>query len=199
MARAGGYLWFGDIGDNAGTRSQIQVHRIVEPRVAKGTHAVRATTFRFRYEDGAHDAETLLVQPRTRQVFIVTKSYLGWSAIYAAPLKPSATAVNVLHKVGTFEFTPSGTAGGPVGPAGQLSATAGDVNASATRVVVRTYSDAYEWTLTGGDLAKAFSTTPTRTPRPTDSQGEAIAYDSDGRSWITTSEGTGAPVRRISR
>lgn len=196
--RAGGYLWLADIGDNAGTRSQIQVHRVPEPRVTKGTHAVRPTTFRFRYEDGAHDAETLLVTPRTQQVFVVTKSYLGWSAIYAAPLRPSTTAVNVLRKVGSFEFMPSGTPGGPAGPAGQLSATAGDINADGTRVVVRTYTDAYEWVV-NGDLAKVFSTTPTRTALPQDAQGEAIAYDTDGRSWITTSEGKGAAVRRIPR
>ena len=28
---------------------------------------------------------------------------------------------------------------------------------------------------------------------------EGIAYDTDGRSWITTSEGKGAPVHRIPR
>ncbi len=199
MARGAGSLWFGDIGDNGSSRSEIQVVRVPEPRVTGSGHRLTATVYRFRYEDVAHDAETLLVHPRTGQLFVVTKSYLGTSSVYAAPLRPSASAVNVLRKVASFRTRVTGTDGGPLGPAGQLSVTAGDVNASVTRVVVRTYTDAYEWTVTRGDLAAAFSGTPTVTPLPSTEQGEAIAYDTDGRSWITTSEGQGAPVMRVAR
>ena len=199
MARGAGALWFGDTGDNASTRSEVLVQRVAEPRVTPGTHTVRATTYRFRYEDTAHDAETLLVHPRTGQLFVVTKTYLGLATVYAAPRHPSASAVNVLTRVGSFTIAPSGTSGGPIGPPGQLSATAGDINPSADRVVVRTYTDAYEWTVRGGDVVAAFVVQPTRTALPETSQGEAIAYDTDGRSWLTTSEGKGAPVHRIAR
>ncbi|MCU1603252.1 MAG: hypothetical protein JWO22_3961 [Frankiales bacterium] len=199
MARGAGALWFGDIGDNASSRSQVQVVRVPEPRVSAGTHALSAAVYRFRYEDVAHDAETLLVDPRSGQLLVVTKSYLGEASVYAAPLHPSVSAVNTLRRVSSFRTRVTGTAGGPLGPAGQLSVTAGDINGSVTRVVVRTYTDAYEWTVTGGDVVRAFSTTPSVTALPKTAQGEGIAYDTDGRSWITTSEGKGAPVMRIAR
>ena len=199
MARGAGALWFGDIGDNASSRKQIAVVKVAEPRVAQGTHRVRATVYRFRYADGPHDAETLLVHPRTGQLFVVSKTYFGLAGVYAAPLHPSATALNTLTKVASFTTRLTGHDGGPIGPPGELSVTGGDINADATRVVVRTYTDAYEWTVTGGDVVQAFEEPPTVTQLPETAQGEAIAYDTDGRSWITTSEGQGAPIDRISR
>ena len=197
MARARGALWFGDIGDNDAKRSEIRVLRVPEPKVTRGEHRLRATVYRFHYADGPHDAETLLVDPRTGRLFVITKSYSGWAGVYAAPAHLSA--LNVLTKVTDFHLEPTGTPGGPVGALGQVSVTSGDINPSGTRVVVRTYTDAYEWTVRDGHLVKAFSSQPLRTPLPTDRQGEGIAYDTDGLSWVTTSEGAGSPVRRISR
>ncbi|MDX6214787.1 MAG: hypothetical protein QOG99_371, partial [Frankiales bacterium] len=143
MARGGGSLWFGDIGDNAATRSQVQVIRVPEPTVTRGEHGLRATVYLFRYEDGPHDAETLLVHPRTGQLFVVSKSYDGSATVYAAPLHPSATTLNTFTKVAQLQTHVTGTAGGPLGALGQLSLTAGDINATADRIVLRTYTDAY--------------------------------------------------------
>jgi hypothetical protein len=199
MARGAGALWFGDIGDNDAERSGVVVYRVPEPSARPAVQSVRATAYRFRYDDGPHDAEALLVEPRTGQVFVVTKSFLGKASVYAGPLAPSASSTNVLTKVGSFRLSPSGTAGGPAGVAGQVSVTGGDISPRGDRIVVRTYTDAYEWVVTGGDVAAAFEGEPVRTELPETEQGEAIAYDTDGRSWVTTSEGTGAPVHRIAR
>ena len=105
----------------------------------------------------------------------------------------------LLTEVASFRLTPSGTPGGPVGPVGQVSVTGADISPDAERVVVRTYTDAYEWVVRDGDVAAAFAGEPTRTALPETEQGEAIAYDTDGRSWVTTSEGNGAPVHRLAR
>jgi hypothetical protein len=199
VARGAGALWFGDIGDNSSRRSSVEVVKVPEPRVTPGDHQVRATVLRFRYADGPHDAEALLVHPRTGQLFVVTKSYGGWAGVYAAPLHPATSATNVLTRVAAFHLSPTGTPGGPAGPLGQVAVTSGDINASATRVVVRTYTDAYEWRIPDGDVAEAFGTAPGRTALPADRQGEGIAYDTDGLSWVTSSEGAQAPVRRITR
>ena len=138
------------------------------------------------------------MHPRTGRLFVVTKSYTGTSAVYAAPAR-LGPGLNTLTRVASFQTRPTGTAGGPAGPLGQLSTTGGDVSPAADRVVVRTYTDAYEWVVPGGDVAAAFAGTPTVTALPETGQGEAIAYDSDGRSWVTTSEGRGAPVHRVVR
>lgn len=166
MARGGGALWFGDIGDNAMTRASIGVQRVAERSLRTRGGAVPSTAYSLVYPDGAHDAETLLAQPRTGRLFVVTKAYSGTSLVYAAPEVLGATGPNALVRVGQFQLLPSGTTGGPVGPVGQLSTTGGDISPRLDRVVVRTYSD---------------------------------AYDRDGTTLLTTSEGAGAPVHRLTR
>jgi hypothetical protein len=194
-------LWFGDIGDNAMMREQIAVYRVAEPRPGRAggqTQEVASTAFTLRYEDRAHDAETLLADPRTGQLFVVTKTYFGAALVYAAPMELRADEVNVLTRVGELLLTPTGTPGGPFGPFGQLSTTGGDVSPSGDRVVIRTYSDAYEWVV-DGDLGEALTLTAPRTVTalPATAQGEAVTYSHDGRTLIVTSEGKGAPVHRI--
>lgn len=195
-------LWFGDIGDNAMLRSEISVQRVAEPAAVRRSNSavsVASTGFRLRYEDGAHDAETLLADPRTGQLLIVTKTFAGVAAVYAAPERLDPTVVNVLVRVGELLLPPSGTSGGPVGPFSQLATTGGDVSRDGTRAVVRTYTDAYEWAVPDGDLASALTLTGprTRTPLPPTAQGEAIGYGSDSRTLYVSSEGTAAPVHRV--
>ena len=198
----GPVLWFGDIGDNAMTRSEIVVQRVAEPtaqRRSASPVAVTSTAFRLAYEDRAHDAETLLADPRTGRLLVVTKTYLGAALVYAAPEVLDAEGVNVLTRVGEVLLPPSGTDGGPVGPVSQLATTGGGVSPDGRRVVVRTYTDVYEWEVPDGDLLRALTLTApqTRTPLPATAQGEAVGYASDSRTLWVSSEGAGAPVHRL--
>lgn len=68
--------------------------------------------YSFRYPDGPHNAETLLVNDSGR-LFIVTKGQEA--AVYAAPSKPDRQGVNKLKKVGT---APSGVTDGTFLPSG---------------------------------------------------------------------------------
>lgn len=194
-------LWFGDIGDNAMTRAEIAVQRVLEPAAGRrGAYSLPSTAFRLAYEDGPHDAETLLADPLTGRLLVVTKTYAGLGVVYAAPQVLDPADVNVLVRVGEVMLPPSGTAGGPVGPVSQLATTGGDVAPDGSRVVVRTYTDAYEWLVPeGGDLLSTLTLTApsTRTPLPATAQGEAIGYGSDSRTLWVSSEGAGAPVHRV--
>lgn len=92
------YIYIGDIGDNSSSRPTIAVHRVVEPSVIAKTGTLAHTTWTLKYPDGAHNAETMLVNPTTLRIYIVTKDPNG-GAIYAAPATLSTTATNVLTKV----------------------------------------------------------------------------------------------------
>jgi hypothetical protein len=88
-------LYVGDIGDNNGRRSFVRVFYFNNPRANGLTVTYHA--YDFRYPDGSHDAETLLVNDSGR-LFIVTKDHDA--AIYAAPRKPDRQGVNELKRVG---------------------------------------------------------------------------------------------------
>lgn len=218
-------LYLGDIGDNVEDlvmRSQIDVYRVREPLVNESSirtagqcpagvekSAEPVERFSFRYVDGAHDAEALLIHPVTGQLFIVTKTFSGQSGVYAAPVPLRADTVNMLRPIAAVVFTFTGTPGGPasVGAFAQLAATAGDISPDGTRLVVRTYTDAYEWAIPPGDgdevsddevaLAMGPAAQPIRTALPSTVQGEAITYTPDSRSLLISSEGVHAPVHLL--
>jgi hypothetical protein len=177
-------LWLGDIGDNSGKRTNgVLVHRAQEPRPATGAVQVASVAFRFRYADGPHDAEALLVHPRTGQVLIVTKNLAG-GTVYAASLPLQSGKPNILTRVGRVPVP---------------EVTAGDISPDGTHVVLRNYTAAYEWTVKGDDVAAALGGEPTRIPLPGSPQGEGITYTRDGQGLIVTSEGVGAQVQEVAR
>ena len=188
-------LYLADTGDNRATRADVTVLRVPEPPV--GAAAVRTappvrTT--LTYEDGPHDAETLLVQPRTGQLLVVTKSVFG-SSVYAAP---QPLADGVLRRVATVPVRDTGTEGGPSPQfAARLLTTGGSVSPDGRRLVVRTYTDAYVYDVPGDDLVAAFRGRPQVVPLPATQQGEAVTWSRDGTALLTSSEGVHAPVHRV--
>jgi len=193
MARGPGRsLWLGDIGDNNAERDEIAVQRFDEPSVGASTdgsgcpptaeQAVPAASYRLRFEDGPHDAETLLVDPRTSQVFIITKSFTA-GALYAAPNPVKADDVNVLRKV-TDVGTPAFATGGDIAPDGKS-------------VAVRNYWEIDIRTIRDGNLATAFApgARVQRLDAPdSGKQGEGLGFTRTGRALLTSSEGVSAPV-----
>jgi hypothetical protein len=73
--------------------------------------------------------------------------------------------------------------------------TGGAVSPDGTRIVLRTYTDAYLWRAEDGDVAGALATgRPVRLPLPPTAQGEAVTFTPDGRSLLTSTEGRPAAV-----
>jgi hypothetical protein len=185
---ADGTLWLADTGDNALTRSTVALERLRPD----GT----ATLFRLTYPDGPHDAEALLLD-RSGRPYIVTKEPLS-SGVYTPDGALSAQQTTALRKVRTLSFGPTGTAGGPVGAASQVLVTGGAVSTDGRLLVLRTYTDAFVWPASDGDLEAALrSSSSRRIPLPATRQGEGIAVSPDGRSLLTSTEGLPGPVHEI--
>jgi hypothetical protein len=94
-----GTLYIADIGDNEENREQIEIYTIPEPETLEDESNVKYRRYDFTYPDGAHDAETLLIEPGTSQLYIVTKAVKGTGTIYAAPPAPSREGTNDLTKL----------------------------------------------------------------------------------------------------
>jgi hypothetical protein len=188
---ADGTLWLADIGDNLRQRTTVAIELLS----SSGPAAARL--YRFRYPDGAHDAEALLVD-HAGTPFIVTKEPLGVSSVYIPQGAPSTASVTPLRKVATVRMSLTGVSGGPAGPAGQLMVTGGAVSADGERLVLRTYTDAYVWSAPDRDLLRALrSAQPTRIPLPPTRQGEAITFSPDGKTLLTSTEGLPAQVHAV--
>ena len=196
-------LWLGDIGDNNAARDRgILVHRVLEPELTDEESATTEppASFRLNYPDGPGDAEGLMVHPRTGQLFVVTKPLAGAAQVYAAPQPLDPDGPNLLERVAQARVDSTGTPGGPgIGGLAQLLVTAADISPDGSRVAVRTYTDLYEWSVEGDDVAGAFAGEPTVTPLPPTEQGEGLTYSADGTAVLVSSEGVQAPVHRLVR
>lgn len=185
VARApDGTLWLADTGDN---RKQRDTVALLEVPAGGG-----ASVYRLTYPDGAHDAEALLLD-RSGVPYIVTKNVLGMAGVYrpAGPLRsPGPTP---MEQVAEVKISATGTEGGPVGVAGSVLVTGGAVSANGKVIALRTYTDAYLYSVTDGDIVAALAREPVRIPLPDEGQGEAIAFDPNG-SLLSAGEGAGQPI-----
>jgi len=166
-----GTLWVGDIGDNGPWWDEIRVYRVREPSTLRSAD-VAWTRYRLRYEDGRHNAEALLVDPRTGQLFVVSKQRSG-AGVYAAPRKLRTDVVNVLRRVAD---APRTVTDGAFLPDGQ-------------RVVLRGYDSATVLDR-GWRRLSTFAV-------PLQRQGESLAVVPDGAAVLVGSEGTGADVWQV--
>jgi hypothetical protein len=163
-------VWAGDIGDNDSQRSSIAVYRV--PRVRAGNRSVTAKKFRLYYPDTAHNAETLLVNPRTHRVFVVTKSPFG-GIVFRAPKSLKTGKVNHLREFARVN--------------GLL--TDGTFFRNGRHVLLRTYTSAAVYTFPGFHLVRSVQL-------PKQKQGEGISVGPHGRLLIS-SEGVHSWVERI--
>jgi hypothetical protein len=85
------FIYIGDIGANKGKRSEHAVYRVKEPVISpEGANSSRkqplatenAEIVRFKYPDYTQDAETLMVHPKTADIYVVTKRITGPAGVY---------------------------------------------------------------------------------------------------------------------
>lgn len=169
MARAGDTLYIADIGDNDRIFSEYTIYKFVEPQANVDT-VHRFETIRFRYPDGAHDAEAMLVDPATRAVYIITKRD-NPSLIYK--IENPITGLNTAVKVG--QLTYSGVVSAALSPDG-------------TEVLVKTYTTLFHYSRDNKSLEAALQNTPTTIPYVMEPQGEAVTFAADNSGFFTLSE-----------
>ncbi|MGI5204440.1 hypothetical protein ACQEU6_23010 [Spirillospora sp. CA-108201] len=169
-------IYVADIGDNlGGAWPYVTVYRIPEPtRLVSQT--LQATRFRIKYEDGPRNAETMMINPRTNRLYIVSKLFGG--KVYEAPARLRTGGFNVLRRVGD---APAIATDGAFAPDGRTC-------------VIRTYFGARLYSV-GADGRPGETIKSLDLPRQV--QGESVTYTPDGRSLLVGSEGRKQPVYRL--
>jgi hypothetical protein len=195
------YLYVGDIGDNTASRSSVQVYRVAEPVVDPTMPSSTpqtlsgVATLDLKYPDGAHDAEALIVDPSTGELFVVTKDLVGGVAgVYRAPADLASGSSTTLARVATVSLGMwQGVTGADVTPAGDV-------------VGLRTYLGVFLFPRAAGtSLEQAFSAASCAGAAPpfgssssaSEPQGEAFGFTRDGRGYLTLSEGVHPPLHRF--
>ncbi|GAB3172842.1 WD40 repeat domain-containing protein [Streptomyces incanus] len=168
-------IFVGDIGDNlGGTWPYVWIYELPEPKELRD-QSVRATQYVVTYSDGARDAESLVVHPKTGRVYLIDKKE-GGGHLYEGPAELSASGGNVFRPIAPVDLWATDAAFSPDG----------------RQLAVRSYFGGiqYAWDdATDGKIERK-----ERLSVPLAGQGESVSYSADGSRLMYGSEGEQSPV-----
>jgi hypothetical protein len=198
--RGTSYLYVGDIGQNIALRDHVTVYRVPEPDApiaATGT-LTGAAVISLRYPDHPVDAESMFVDPRTGDLYVIDKEYLtAVGRVFRAPARSLLDGADVtMREVASFTLErddhvlTTGVARYP----GTII-TSADISPDGSTILVRTYRRVLAFSRGPHDtVAAAFRRPPCTAPQIDEPQGEAVGFAANGASYFTVSEGVGAAV-----
>ncbi|MGY8696045.1 MAG: hypothetical protein ACKVGW_17845, partial [Verrucomicrobiia bacterium] len=178
------YLYMASFGDNAKRRSNYTIFRAEEPTIsldqAPGSRDLKGSVdvFEYRYDDAntSYNSECLLIDPLTKDLYIVTKSPQRRVFRYAYPQNKDIK--KTLEYLGTIpEFSDE-----------DQRPTGGDM--TETEMVIRTPIRAYYWKKGNKTWKEVFQTAGKPIASAIeDTRGEAICFDHDGVHLYSLPEG----------
>jgi hypothetical protein len=173
------YIYVADIGDNKAKRKTKYIYRIIEPdiiheKIPIDTVLKDVERIAFQYPDGKRDAETIMVDPISRDIYIVSKRESD-VRVYRAEYPQSTKKIITLEYICSLNMT---------------NVTAGDISATGCEILLKTYDNVYYWNrLPGQKLWNILKKVP---PKElfyiSEPQGEAITWHPNSLGFYTTSE-----------
>jgi hypothetical protein len=167
------YIYLADIGDNQSIYSSKFVYVFEEP--VTGPASVSLTdvdTLEIQLEGGARDTETLMIDPVTNDLILLSK----WETparLFRVSF-PFGKGINTARQ--TLEISVP-------------EMTAGDISADGKEVLVKSYNKIYYWRRTDETPLETLLASPALIlPYEPEFQGEAIAWALDGKGYYTLSE-----------
>lgn len=173
------YIYIADTGDNKEKRPHYSIYRFPEPvydETHKGQHIfldnLSIDRIWFQFPDGSHDTEAMLVDPLTKDIYLVTKRDVV-SMLYVLPYPQPVDEMYTIFKAGEFSFR---------------EASAATSSLSGERVLIKNRQEIFYWKRNPGEsMIEMLSKTPVKAPYAGEPQGEAICFDSD-YNYFTLSE-----------
>lgn len=167
------YIYVGEIGDNLAAHDEISVFRIPEPKVILPEMQISPEKVRLIYPGGARDAETLMIDPVTADLFIVSKRD-SVNTLYKLPADDFANGKGALEELIKLPLT---------------GATGGDISQDGSQILIKNYFSTYYWERKSGEsISEALARSPVKLPYIPEPQGEAIGFQPDGKAYYTISE-----------
>jgi hypothetical protein len=168
-------IYIADIGDNFAIRPYISIITLKEPSSGETIDSSIAplSTHYFQYEDGPRDAETLLVDPLTSALYIISKREEN-VRIYKAPEKLAANDTFQLSFQAALPFH---------------NITAGDISMDGSEILLKTYNAIFYWKKAKGEPVVETLSKPHELLRyQPEPQGESISWEENGKGYYTLSE-----------
>lgn len=177
------YVYVADIGDNLARYKVKLIYRFVEPTIEAEKEIIISTfdTLQITLPDGVRDSETLMLEPGSNDMYIVSK--LEDSVRVYRLEYPFSNQVMVPNHVATIPY---------------YKIVAGSFSTTGTEVLLKDYDNIYYWNNEAGlPLAKLLLQKPTILLYEREKQGESIAWARDGSGYYTLSEKVDGKTGRL--
>jgi hypothetical protein len=165
----------GDIGDNSTKHDNCTLLFVEEPNTFPFEDQ-SLTVYKkvvFEYPDGARDAEALMIDPITKDIFIVSKKERKVS-MYRIPYPHVESETLTAEKVLTLPIR---------------NITAGDIAPDGSAILLKNYDAIYYYTREATEsIVDAMRKTPLKLAYTREPQGEAICFAQDSKAFYTLSE-----------
>ncbi len=178
------YLYLADIGDNGGVHSEKYIYRFLEPVVQSDQAPADFTinnieTITFQYPNGVmYDSETLLHDPNTADLFLVTKGSTSAENDYVFQLSypQSSSTVITAQEIALLDYPDFNGYG----------TTGGDITVSGLELILKTYSNIYYFSINPDeDFIQIFNSDYISVTYSQEVQGEALAWQDNGDGYYT--------------
>jgi hypothetical protein len=167
------YIYVAEIGDNEAKHEEIYLYRFAEPELLQAIPSTAIDQVKLQFPGGPKDAETLLADPITGSLFLVSKREPK-NAVYQVPATAFEKGSATLEKVHEFDFN---------------SSVAGDISKDGSQILIKTYLAVFYWKRTDKQsLVEALKAVPIRLPYVPEPQGEASGFNFKGDAYFTLSE-----------
>lgn len=164
------FLYIGEIGDNDRVFSEYIIYRTEEP--GAGTDTVTQTeALRFKYPDGAHDAEAFFVDA-SKDIYIITKRDAR-SKVYKLAYPQSGTTLNTASFVMDLPYT---------------GVTAASFLPEQNELLIKTYDRIYYYHQPGASVVTLLGSASKSLEYEPEPQGEAICFAANRSGFFTLSE-----------
>ncbi|MGY4384168.1 myo-inositol-hexaphosphate 3-phosphohydrolase [Pedobacter sp. UYP24] len=172
------YVYVADIGDNKASRSAVVIYRFIEPEISVFTAIsalhIPVDKIILNYPAGSVNAESFLVDPLTKDIYLATKQS-GTSTIYKATYPQVINTAITLKPVAKLPFD---------------LLTSGSISADGSEVLLRNTGQIWYWKRESNEsIAHLLLRSPQDAPYfRNERQGEAIGFSGDGKGYVTISE-----------
>ncbi|MCS3800151.1 hypothetical protein [Niastella sp. OAS944] len=166
------YLYIAETGDNLLVHTDYAIYRLEEPTAAADT-VKQVDKIAFFYPDGSHNAEAILVDGDTKDIYIITKVDRR-SKVFKLTYPYSTTVANKAEEVGVLTYN---------------LAVSAAISPSGKEIVVKTYDAIYSYPRkTSETIMQTLAKEPVSLPYTQEPQGEAIVFSNNDSGYYTLSE-----------
>ncbi len=166
-------VFVAEIGDNLAVHNKIRIYFFTEPNPIQKNLNVNPKEIELTYPGGARDAETLLVDPASGELYIVSKRDAK-NTLYRVPKSAFSSGSGVLEELHQFDFS---------------SSVGGDISQDGSQILIKNYFAVYYWERKSDEsVESALRRKPFKLPYVPEPQGEAIGFNPTGSAYFTISE-----------